>query len=525
MSTTLHRISSGILSGLQFHDEERISGEHNRINTKMPDEVQIHDEEKISESVSSEAMASTGFDSAATKKLVKKLDLRLIPILAAIYLCCFLDRANVGNARLEGLEKDLHLVGLDYNIALSVFFPTYIAAGVPSNLILKKIRPSVWLTAIVLVWSVVMVCMGLVHDFKGLLVTRCFLGIAEGGLYPGVVYYITMWYPRHECGFRIALFFAMATAAGAFGGLFARGISNMSGVAGKNGWSWIFIIEGLLTFCVGVASYWAIVDCPANAKFISESERKEIMRRLTYDRHLLSDDWNSKYIWQAFKDWRIYVKMVMNFCMSSAVYSLSLFLPTIIKDMGYTSNAAQLMTVPTYVVACFFTIGASFIADKVKQRGIFLLGFLALSISGFALLISSDKTPIQYTGAFLAAIGVFPTIPLLSAWVGNNVSGSLKRGVGFGMVTGFANFGGIMAAFVYRPGDSPRFIEGHAILLGLLSLSFVLTAFMTTYYRWENARRDALDAERGLTADSYTSEMKLEQQHEGDNATFWRYTV
>ncbi|ESZ90904.1 hypothetical protein SBOR_8711 [Sclerotinia borealis F-4128] len=525
MSTALHRISSGVLAGLQFYDEESISGGHNRMSSRVPDEVQIHEEEKMSESHSSETMASTRFDTAATKKLVKKLDLRLIPILATIYLVCFLDRTNVGNARLDGLEKDLHMAGLDYNIALSVFFPFYIAVGIPSNIIMKKLRPSVWLTTIVVVWSVIMVCMGLVHDFAGLLVVRCFLGIAEGGLYPGVVYYITMWYPRHECGFRMALFFAMATAAGAFGGLFARGISDMSGVAGKNGWSWIFIIEGLLTFCVGCISYWAIGDYPTNAKFLSELERKEVMRRLADDRHLLSDDFNSKYVWQALKDWKIYVNMMIGLCMTTPLYSLSLFLPTIVKDMGYTNNAAQLMTVPPYVVACFFTISASFIADKARQRGIFVLGFQAVAIIGFALLISSDKTPIQYTGAFLAAVGVFPTTPLLSAWVGNNLSGSLKRGVGFGMVVSFANFGGIVAAFIYRSVDAPRFIEGHAILLGQLSISFLLTAVMTTYYRWENARRDARDAERGLTADSYTPEMKLEQQHEGDDATFWRYTV
>lgn len=142
-----------------------------------------------------------------------------------------------------------------------------------------------------------------------------------------------------------------------------------------------------------------------SAKFLSERERKEVMRRLEHDRHLLSDDWNSKYVWQALKDWKIYVKGVIAFCTSTPLYSLSLFLPTIVKNMGYTSNMAQLMTVPPYVVACFFTIIASYIADKVKQRGIFLLGFLAVAITGFALLISSERMPIQYTGAFLAAVG------------------------------------------------------------------------------------------------------------------------
>ncbi len=128
------------------------------------------------------------------------------------------------------------MTGLDYNIALAVFFPFYVAAEIPSNMMMKRLRPSVWLTIIMLAWAVVMICMGFVQNFGGLIATRVFLGIAEGGLFPGVTYYITMWYRRHECGFRMALFFSAATAAGAFGGLLARGIMEMGGIGGYAGW-------------------------------------------------------------------------------------------------------------------------------------------------------------------------------------------------------------------------------------------------------------------------------------------------
>lgn len=104
--------------------------------------------------------------------------------------------------------------------------------------------------------------MGLVTSFSGLLVARMALGLAEGGLFPGVTFYITLWYRRHECGLRMAIFFSAATLAGAFGGLLARGISEMNGVGGKPGWAWIFILEGLLTLIVAVAAYWSINDYP-----------------------------------------------------------------------------------------------------------------------------------------------------------------------------------------------------------------------------------------------------------------------
>jgi MFS family permease len=175
-----------------------------------------------------------------------------------------LDRTNIGNAKLGTLEKDIGMTpgSLQYNTALAVFFPFYVAAEVPSNIMMKKLRPSVWLTIIMVAWAIVMICMGFISNFSGLLVTRIFLGVAEGGLFPGVAYYITMWYRRHECGFRMALFFSAATAAGAFGGLLARGIMEMDGVAGRAGWSWIFILEGALTLVVAIAAYWAINDYP-----------------------------------------------------------------------------------------------------------------------------------------------------------------------------------------------------------------------------------------------------------------------
>jgi MFS transporter, ACS family, DAL5 transporter family protein len=173
-----------------------------------------------------------------------------------------LDRTNIGNARLVNLEDDLHMTGLDYNVALAVFFPFYVAAEIPSNMMMKRYRPSLWITFIMVAWSITMICTGLVTSYKGLLATRIFLGIAEGGFFPGVTYYITQWYKRHECGLRMALFFSAATAAGAFGGLLARGISAMDGILGRGGWSWIFILEGCLTLVVACCSYWLISDYP-----------------------------------------------------------------------------------------------------------------------------------------------------------------------------------------------------------------------------------------------------------------------
>lgn len=203
-----------------------------------------------------------GFDAKATKRLLRKLDWHIIPFMSLIYLLCFLDRTNIGNARLDHLEQDLRLHGLQYNNCLAILFPFYIAAEIPSNMMMKRIRPAIWLTFIMFFWSASMIGQGFVKNYSGLMATRVFLGVFEGGLFPGVNYYITQWYCRNECGFRMALFFSAATLAGAFGGILARGIAEMDGVGGLSAWSWIFVLEGLISILVSMSAYWLIYDYP-----------------------------------------------------------------------------------------------------------------------------------------------------------------------------------------------------------------------------------------------------------------------
>jgi hypothetical protein len=165
-----------------------------------------------------------------------------------------------------------------------------------------------------------------------------------------------------------------------------------------------------------------------------------------------------------------HLDIFMLICMAGfcPIYSFALFLPTIIKNMGYTSNDAQLMSVPPYVCACFFTIAASWYADRVRKRGIFLLAFQLIAIAGFSMLVSTAKPSVQYAGTVLAAIGIYPQIPLGMAWNSGNIGGSLKRGTGIAMQVMGGNCGGIIASYVYLTRDGPRFITGHSILIGIV---------------------------------------------------------
>jgi hypothetical protein len=164
--------------------------------------------------------------------------------------------------------------------------------------------------------------------------------------------------------------------------------------------------------------------------------------------------------------------MLITIGVYTPVYSFSLFLPTIVRNMGYSAERSQLMSVPPYVSGCIITIMSGYYADKLRMRGNFMMGFCGLAIVGWAMLISSGRPAIQYTGTFFACAGIFPLVPMGVAWNGNNIGGSLKRGVGIAMHVGFGNLGGVLASFIYLTRDSPRYAH---ICVTQLTMSFQKT--------------------------------------------------
>ena len=168
---------------------------------------------------------------------------------------------SIGNAKIEGLAEDLNLTPDQYNWCLTVFFFSYSAFEVPSNLVLKRMRPSRWLAMLMVAWGIVMTLTGIVQNYHGLLIARIFLGVAEAGLFPGVAFYLTQWYCRHEMQLRQALFFSAASVAGAFSGLLAFAIAKMDGVGGLAGWRWIFILEGMATGTLRPTNSSSLLTC------------------------------------------------------------------------------------------------------------------------------------------------------------------------------------------------------------------------------------------------------------------------
>ncbi|KAH6624132.1 major facilitator superfamily domain-containing protein [Chaetomium sp. MPI-SDFR-AT-0129] len=466
------------------------------------------------------------------KAILRKMDLRLIPMLALLYLLSFLDRGNIGNAKIEHLQENLSLTDDQYNWCLTAFFFTYAAFEVPSNLVLKKVRPSIWLPTIMVAWGVVMTLMGLVHNYTGLLTARIFLGVTEAGLFPGVAYYLTNWYRREEIQLRQAMFFSAASVAGAFSGLLAFGIGKMDGVGGLHGWQWIFILEGIATVITASIAFFALFDFPGTATFLTEEERAFVVYRLKYQGQSLNsshaqvaqaDEFKWTYVKDAFLDWQIWVNIFVYWGVVCPLYGISLFLPTIIKELGYQSSQAQLMTVPIYITAAILAVVAAYASDRVGKRSPFIIGFMLMMVVGFSMCIATDpkENPrVVYGGVFIAACAIYPAFPGVIAWLSNNLSGSLKRSVGMALQIGVGNLGGAMASNFYRAKDKPRYILGHGLELGFIVGGIIASLILVVGYTAQNKKRAKQMDEGGL--DAYTPQ---ELSEKGDRALTYRYVL
>ncbi|KAI0368132.1 MFS general substrate transporter [Pilatotrama ljubarskyi] len=467
---------------------------------------------------------------ALTRRVLWKLDIHVLPPLALLWLANFIDRTNIGNARIAGLERDTHLHGNQFNIALTIFYVSYILVELPSNWVLKKFKPSRWLPFLVALWGTVTTLSGLVHNFSGLLAIRFFLGFCEGGLLPGIMLYLSTLYKRHELQQRVGIFYASASLSGAFGGLLATAIIRMDGVGGLAGWRWIFILEGIATVIIALTSMLFLPADVASAKFFTEEEREFALTRLrasygvtmtaplsepsqritTADQGdaekasevkvevrteeaLVLNQEDEQFEWgevmRGVKDPQVWMTAIAYMGIIISLYSFSLFLPTIVAGLGYSGGQAQLHTVPPYVPAVVLTVVVAIASDRLKWRGPFILMFLPITMAGYILAIAAHTNAQRYVAVFLMATGIYPCGPCMLSILPNNSAGHYKKATAVALQLAVANCGGFVATFTYDSTQAPTYIRGHSITLAFVVVAWVAMFCNVMYCIWENRAR------------------------------------
>ncbi|GAB7363367.1 hypothetical protein MBLNU230_g3647t1 [Neophaeotheca triangularis] len=449
--------------------------------------------EETTVSANDRRAARYGIDAVAEKKLLRKVDLLVIPLLWFFFMLSFLDRTNIGNAKIQGLEDELGMSGNDYNIALFIFFPPYILFEVPSNVLIKRMRPSTWLSLIMVLWGIATVAQGLVTNRAGLIGCRFMLGMFEAGFFPGCTYLISMWYKRYELQWRFNLFFSGAILAGSFSGLLAFALAKMDGIGGYSGWRWIFIIEGLFTIVCAIGGKFLLPDWPETSKFLTEEERELLVARLAQDvGDAKMNRLDKPAMKRIFTDWKIYCGILMYFGIVNTGYSTSFFTPVIIQQLGFTASAAQVRTIPVFIVATFFSLLTAWLTDRLRHRYSFCIAGICTSTVGYVLLLNqaSLSVGVQYFAIFVIVSGCYVCQPITLAWVNNNMGGHYKRSVSSAMMAGFGNCGGLVASNVFLSSEVPGYVTGYSVGLALIWVCAIACTALLWGVRRENRKRD-----------------------------------
>ncbi|KAK0535033.1 hypothetical protein OC834_001680 [Tilletia horrida] len=439
------------------------------------------------------------FTPAEEKKLLRKVDFLIVPIFTLLYLLSFLDRSNIGSAKIEGLVKGIGIT--DYNNVLTIFFVGYVIAEIPANIALKRTSPPLWLPTLTLIWGIVATLHGVVENQRSFYAVRFFLGITESGLFPGICYVYSMFYKREERHYRISLMFSGAALAGAFGGLLAYCLGRMDGIGGKRGYSWIFLIEGLITVAVSLAAYFIVPNYPNKSKRFTEREKEIIRARLSADSDALDEEpfsWSA--VASAVKDPFVWGYSLLFHSFAFVLYSISLFIPTLINNLGrWKVWQSQLLTVPPYALAFLVTMSVAHTSFVFRVRGPFIIGSGLLAIVGYIVLMASPTVGGKYAALFLIVAGVYAANALLLSWPAENISGQTKRAVGLAMQISIGNLGSIVGTQLYRQPlgslKNHNFVVSHAFAIGYIVAGIIITALLSFFLRRENLRRDALAAQ------------------------------
>ncbi|KAF9254253.1 MFS transporter, partial [Marasmius fiardii PR-910] len=341
------------------------------------------------------------------------------------YLICFLDRSNIGNAKVlnsdvgTSLQQTIHASDADFNNALMVFFISYILFETPSNVLLQKFRPSRWIAFLMFGWGAMTICLGAIRNFAQLTAVRFLLGVFEAGLFPGLVYFLTLWYRPEERAVRVALIQTCATLAGAFGGTIAFAIGKMNGIQGLQAWRWLFFIEGVPSCILAVIIFFFFPDFPEVARWLSATEKDIVVTRLKGVASLGHDKITWKDSKETLLDWRLYIHYWIMICVSVPFSSISLFAPTIVTGLGYHGLEAQLFTVPPYAIAFAVTVTVSWLGDKYGAYS--LCNAICLLIAGTCFLVEGALEPTAFTSRYIALCFAVPfsfgSMPPLFAWL------------------------------------------------------------------------------------------------------------
>ncbi|KAH8892306.1 putative MFS transporter [Thozetella sp. PMI_491] len=428
----------------------------------------------------------------AEKRLVRKIDLRLMPPIVVMYLLNYIDRNNIASAVLGGISDDLKLVGSQYQTCVSILFVGYILIQVPSNLLLNKIgRPALYLPGVMFCWGLVSAATAAAQSFGGLLALRFFLGFVEAPYFPGCLFYLSSWYTRKELALRTALLYSGSLLAGAFSGLISAGIVyGMDGLGGLRAWRWLFIIEGGVTTIIALLVIPILPNFPATTKWLTDEEKVLAIWRLEEEAGQQDSDPSASKqgFWLGLRlailDSKTWVLMAILFCMIFSA-SVTNFFPSVVATLGYNQVTSLLLTVPPYALGLLTTCLGAWHADRTGERYLHVTLPLLLAVAAFVIAATTTSLAPHYLSMMLMISGIYPGFVVALGWISNTVTRPpAKRAAALALITAVGNSSSIYASYMFQSFMAPRYI----LAMTMCSVGLILAIVSASILRFQLCR-------------------------------------
>jgi len=420
------------------------------------------------------------FSADEEERVYAKVTWRLIPLLFIIYVVDYLDRVNISFAKLE-MMSDLHWTETIYGWGAGTFFFGYCFFEVPSNLILYKVGARKWIATIAIAWGLISAAMMFATSPVLVYLLRFLLGLAEAGFFPGVILYLTFWYPARRRGQTVAIFMTAMSISGLIGGPLSGWIMQaLHGLGGLRGWQWLFVLEGLPAAFLGVLVLYFLDDSIRDAKWLTEEEKVLLEKNVSKD---FRPDHHTS-ILHVLADGKVWLCGFVLFLLIMGLYGISFWLPQLIRNAGIKSllNIGLLSAIP-YVVATVVMVWLGRSSDRTGERHFHIalaawVGAAALIIGG----IFGDNIVIAMAALTVAAAAIFATIPLMVALPTEFLSGMAAAG-GIGLINSIGNLAGIFSPIaVGEIKDATHRTDlGLDVLAGCLILAGILLMAMRSH--------------------------------------------
>ncbi|KAK4241780.1 major facilitator superfamily transporter [Achaetomium macrosporum] len=432
--------------------------------------------------------AAIEIDPMVEKRLRRKFDRSLIPLVFVAYLLAFLDRSNIGNAETAGMSADLGFDDAHFQWLLTIFYIPYILFEWCA-LMWKLVPPHIWAGITVMTWGLASTLQAAAFNWEGLMVCRWFLAMAEAAFAPGVPYLLSFFYRRNELGLRCGIFLSAAPLATTFAGALASAITSNPHIR-LAPWRLLFLVEGLPTLLFAVLIFLRLPDSPDTTRSLTPSEkavaRSRAILQSGQEGHARLGSINLHEVPAALGSLSAVLPALMYFSCNVSFSSLPVFLPAILSSMGFSHISAQGLTAPPYFVAFLVCIGTTYLADRTQQRGLTIGVLSVIAGVGYVLLATVRSVAVRYLGVFLAAAGVFPAIANILPWTLNNQGTDTKRGAGIAVLNIIGQCGPLLGTRLFPAAEKPYYVKGMATCAAFMCFNALLAGTL----RWHLARKN-----------------------------------